>query len=75
MSRNLIPCITVLVLGDIGRSPRMMYHALCLTQSHRVTLIGYGGSELPASLFPSMSSHRLTVHYLKQFTGVWIDRG
>lgn len=35
----------VLVLGDVGRSPRMQYHALSLAQSEaaRVFLVGYVG--------------------------------
>ncbi|KAL7690175.1 putative glycosyl transferase, family 1, chitobiosyldiphosphodolichol beta-mannosyltransferase ALG1 [Plasmopara halstedii] len=38
--------VIVMVLGDIGRSPRMQYHALSLarmTPSIRVTLLGYAG--------------------------------
>ncbi|CAN0403560.1 unnamed protein product, partial [Hapterophycus canaliculatus] len=36
--------IVILVLGDVGRSPRMQYHAMSLA-SHgvEVTLIGYSG--------------------------------
>ncbi|KAJ1873593.1 mannosyltransferase [Coemansia sp. RSA 990] len=38
--------IAVLVLGDIGRSPRMQYHALSLAQAgHHVDLIGYAGTQ------------------------------
>ena len=37
--------VTILVLGDIGRSPRMMYHAQSFAQNNFVTdLIGYGGA-------------------------------
>ncbi len=37
----------VMVLGDIGRSPRMQYHALSLLEEgHYVTLIGYAGESL-----------------------------
>ncbi|KAJ2081396.1 mannosyltransferase [Coemansia sp. RSA 988] len=37
--------IAVLVLGDIGRSPRMQYHALSLADAgHHVDLIGYAGA-------------------------------
>ncbi|KAJ2615599.1 mannosyltransferase [Coemansia sp. RSA 1365] len=37
--------IAVLVLGDIGRSPRMQYHALSLASAgHYVDLIGYAGA-------------------------------
>lgn len=34
----------VLVLGDIGRSPRMQYHALSLAgEEFDVEMVGYGG--------------------------------
>lgn len=36
----------VMVLGDVGRSPRMQYHALSMARmspSLRVTLLGYAG--------------------------------
>ncbi|KAL7538578.1 hypothetical protein ACHAWF_006136 [Thalassiosira exigua] len=37
----------VMVLGDIGRSPRMQYHTLSLLEDgHYVTLIGYAGEDL-----------------------------
>jgi beta-1,4-mannosyltransferase len=37
----------VIVLGDIGRSPRMQYHTLSLLEDgHFVTLIGYAGEGL-----------------------------
>jgi len=36
--------VVVLVLGDVGRSPRMQYHALSLAAPHRrVLLMGYRG--------------------------------
>ena len=36
--------VAILVLGDIGRSPRMMYHAQSFAETGFVThLIGYGG--------------------------------
>ena len=39
--------VLVLVLGDVGRSPRMQYHALSLLQSdYAVYLSGYVGSPL-----------------------------
>lgn len=38
--------VTVVVLGDIGRSPRMQYHTSSLiTQGYDVEIIGYGGSK------------------------------
>lgn len=39
--------IQVVVLGDVGRSPRMQYHSLSLVQQEfTVDLIGYGGNKL-----------------------------
>ena len=36
--------VQVVVLGDAGRSPRMLYHCLSLVQlSYTIDLIGYGG--------------------------------
>ncbi|KAM3065368.1 mannosyltransferase [Clarireedia jacksonii] len=43
--------VQVLVLGDIGRSPRMQYHAMSIAKhGGRVDLIGYYDSELPTAL-------------------------
>ena len=42
---------TVVVLGEIGRSPRMQYHALALADAGAaVTLVGYGGADLVPGL-------------------------
>ena len=39
--------IAVIVLGDVGRSPRMQYHALSLLEhGYFVSLVGYEGEEL-----------------------------
>eukprot|EP00978_Attheya_sp_CCMP212_P049395 scaffold659517_cov59-Attheya_sp.AAC.2 len=39
--------VVVIVLGDVGRSPRMQYHALSLLEHGcRVTLVGYQGEAL-----------------------------
>lgn len=36
--------VQVVVLGDAGRSPRMLYHCLSLVQqSYTVDLVAYGG--------------------------------
>ena len=36
--------VAVVVLGDIGRSPRMQYHALSLCrEGYSVDIVGYGG--------------------------------
>jgi beta-1,4-mannosyltransferase len=43
--------VVVIVLGDLGRSPRMQYHTLSLLQEgYHVTLVGYEGEELIPSL-------------------------
>lgn len=40
--------VGVVVLGDVGRSPRMCYHALSLAHNgYEVDLIGYSGSDPP----------------------------
>jgi beta-1,4-mannosyltransferase len=39
--------VQVLVLGDIGRSPRMQYHAMSIAKhGGRVDVIGYNGISL-----------------------------
>ncbi len=41
--------VQVLVLGDIGRSPRMTYHALSIAKhGGKVNLIGYLGTTIPS---------------------------
>ncbi|EKG21209.1 hypothetical protein MPH_01472 [Macrophomina phaseolina MS6] len=43
--------VQVVVLGDIGRSPRMQYHAVSLAKhGHHVDIIGYKESELHSFL-------------------------
>jgi beta-1,4-mannosyltransferase len=38
--------VAVLVLGDVGRSPRMQYHALSLSKlGYKVDVIGYGATK------------------------------
>lgn len=40
----LLRSVAILVLGDIGRSPRMMYHAESFAEAgFRTHLIGYAG--------------------------------
>ena len=40
-ARRRAPAVQVLVLGDVGRSPRMQYHALSIAERGHVQLIGY----------------------------------
>ena len=54
--------IAVVVLGDLGRSPRMLYQALSLADSGAaVDLVGYRGSEPPRAVagHPRIRLHRL----------------
>ncbi len=45
------PHALLVVAGDLGRSPRMLYHAKALAgQGYPVDLIGDGGSTLPAAV-------------------------
>jgi beta-1,4-mannosyltransferase len=54
--------LAVLVLGDLGRSPRMQYHALALAaHGAQVDLIGFAGSPLPQAL---QSNRRIHPHLL-----------
>ncbi len=53
---------TVIVLGDLGRSPRMQYHARSLADlGVEVDLVGYAGSALPESVarHPKIHCHLL----------------
>lgn len=43
-SHHSMRSVAILVLGDIGRSPRMMYHAQSFAENDFLTdIIGYGG--------------------------------
>ncbi|KAL3798416.1 hypothetical protein HJC23_005069 [Cyclotella cryptica] len=51
----------VMVLGDLGRSPRMQYHALSLLeQGHYVSLVGYAGEGLIPPLENALANSMLT---------------
>ncbi len=55
--------VTVVVLGDLGRSPRMLYHACALADSGAdVQLVGYEETELPSEI---ATDRRITVHVLQ----------
>jgi beta-1,4-mannosyltransferase len=45
-----MPSFAVVVVGDIGRSPRMQYHADSLSLLGPTTVVGLGGSSLPAGV-------------------------
>ena len=43
-TKKLLLHVVVIVLGDVGRSPRMQYHAQSLIKhGHTVSLVGYNG--------------------------------
>ncbi|XP_059660991.1 UDP-glycosyltransferase TURAN-like [Cornus florida] len=56
----------VVVLGDIGRSPRMQYHALSLARqaSLEVDIVAYGGSDPHSALLEHQSIH---IHTMTQW--------
>lgn len=54
--------VCVVVLGDIGRSPRMQYHALSLARhGYKVDMVGYGETDPinDLKLQPNVSFHYL----------------
>ncbi len=54
--------VAVVALGDLGRSPRMLYHALALAAEEAdVDLVGYAGSALPREV---EKGARIRVHRL-----------
>jgi beta-1,4-mannosyltransferase len=65
--------VAVVVLGDLGRSPRMQYHALALADSRiDVDVVAYAGSPpLPAlCAHPSVRLHLLAAPSLSQKAGL-----
>lgn len=63
----------VVVLGDLGRSPRMQYHCMSMLDAgHEVTFVGYTGEELIPELQHSRRLHlvRLTPWDLSSFRAV-----
>jgi len=61
-----MPEYVVVVLGDIGRSPRMMNHAVCLSKlpNSRVHLVGYNESPLFEEL---QKSNNVVIHKIRPF--------
>lgn len=62
--------VTVVVLGDVGRSPRMQYHSLSLAQfGYEVDIVGFSGSQPLKKLTESSKVH---IHNLPE-TPSFID--
>ncbi|XP_020835342.1 chitobiosyldiphosphodolichol beta-mannosyltransferase [Phascolarctos cinereus] len=60
--RPRVRSVCIVVLGDVGRSPRMQYHALSLARrGFDVTLLGYRGSRPHDELLSSKRIHILHV--------------
>jgi beta-1,4-mannosyltransferase len=61
--------VCVVVMGDLGRSPRMLNHALELaTAGAEVDLVGYAGRELPSCI---RDHDRIRCHRLKDSDPHW----
>jgi beta-1,4-mannosyltransferase len=62
----------VVAVGDVGRSPRMLYHARALaTHGVEVDLVGYEGAPLPRAVaqHPRIHVHRLPEPSLRRRAG------
>ncbi|CAH1179486.1 unnamed protein product [Phaedon cochleariae] len=56
--------VAIVVLGDIGRSPRMQYHSLSLTEmGHKVDVFGYGET---SPMIEVKEAPLIQYHYLVQ---------
>ncbi|OWF46487.1 Chitobiosyldiphosphodolichol beta-mannosyltransferase [Mizuhopecten yessoensis] len=54
--------VCIIVLGDLGRSPRMLYHAKSFAkEGYEVDLVGYSGSKLHEDI---QINRRISRHYL-----------
>ncbi|ORX88087.1 chitobiosyldiphosphodolichol beta-mannosyltransferase-like protein [Anaeromyces robustus] len=61
-TNNGKPNVLLLVLGDIGRSPRMQYHALSFAENnYNVDFVGYKGNEPMKAISESKA---ITIHYI-----------
>lgn len=64
----------VVVLGDVGRSPRMQYHAASLLEAgHHVTLVGYQGEDL-VPLLKQFPLEQLTIVRFTVPSPKWINK-
>ena len=62
-NQHSLRSVAIVVLGDIGRSPRMMYHAESFAENEFYTdLIGYGGTSINAPLSLYRMFSRLCTH-------------
>ncbi|KAJ7071359.1 mannosyltransferase [Mycena amicta] len=62
-NRHSLRSVAIVVLGDIGRSPRMMYHAESFAEHNFYTeIICYGGSKP----IPSLMHSNLIIRYLPE---------
>ena len=62
--------VCILVLGDIGRSPRMQYHALsCAKNGFEVDLIGFGGKNQQVYSITASKSRAVP-----SMRGRWVSR-
>eukprot|EP00039_Didymoeca_costata_P006236 m.88560 g.88560 ORF g.88560 m.88560 type:complete len:452 (+) comp13173_c0_seq2:210-1565(+) len=56
------PTVAVVVLGDLGRSPRMQYHTLSLAKNNDVDVIAYAGSR---PLEAIVKSKNIRIHHIR----------
>lgn len=60
--------VCVLVLGDVGRSPRMTYHALSLARNgFDVTLAGFRETDPHKDV---LNNRKIKIHQMSDFKGV-----
>lgn len=51
-NQHSLRSVAIVILGDVGRSPRMMYHAQSFAENNFVTdIIGYGGTYITLLCF------------------------
>jgi len=65
--------VCVLVLGDIGRSPRMQYHSLSFAkEGYQVDIVGYRGLLLEHKIMKFLLTSGILEYFHCQFTGLGI---
>ncbi|CAL4124132.1 unnamed protein product [Meganyctiphanes norvegica] len=61
--------VTVVVLGDLGHSPRMSYHALSLSkEGFDVNLVGFSGSKPQVEI---LSDENISMTYMRPFPSTY----